>query len=73
MRGRDLAAALEVSEATVSRLASGARRPSTNVMLRISNVLHWSVNQQAQALEDKTYAEKFRKKMTERKPPRATD
>jgi transcriptional regulator with XRE-family HTH domain len=45
-----MAERLEVSEATISRLASGERRPSIDVMIRIRDVLGWPLDNQADVL-----------------------
>ena len=50
MNGRELARVLKVSEATVSRLASGHREPSVALMLEIREALGWKIDAQADAL-----------------------
>ena len=59
MTGRELSEQLQVSEATVSRLASGERRPSVELMRKIQRVLRWSLVSQLQALETGSYADEF--------------
>lgn len=51
MNARELAANLQVSEATVSRLLSNDRRPSVDLMTRVKEVFpFWSLDDQAVAL-----------------------
>lgn len=74
MRASELAVELDVSEATVSRIASGQRRPSMDLILKIRTVLRWSVESQADALRESTtaYAAEFKTKM-ERRTIRRSD
>lgn len=67
MTGAELAEALGVSEATVSRIGSGERRPSMDLMLKIRDVLHWSVERQADAIRCETYAADFKTWMERRR------
>lgn len=62
MNGRDFSKLLGVSEATVSRLMSGDRRPSISLMMKIKDVLGgrlWTLDQQAKALESGKYGEEL--------------
>jgi transcriptional regulator with XRE-family HTH domain len=70
MNGREMAQALGVSEATVSRLASGNREPSVTLMVRVRRVLRWKVDAQADALQNGTYGQVFSDKMTKTKAPK---
>lgn len=67
MTGRELSEQLQVSEATVSRLASGERRPSVELMRKIQRVLRWSLVSQLQALETGSYADEFKRRMQQRR------
>lgn len=68
MSGADLATKLEVSAATISRIRSGDRRPSLDLILRIKDVLDWPVDEQATALAESTskYGFEFSKRADER-------
>jgi transcriptional regulator with XRE-family HTH domain len=56
MNSRQLATRLDVSEATVSRLLSNDRRPSVDLMVKISEVFpRFTVNVQVQALAANQY------------------
>jgi transcriptional regulator with XRE-family HTH domain len=63
---------LDVSVATVSRLAAGERRPSVDLIWKIRGVLGWSVDEQASALAESTtkYATEFKARMDRRRAPR---
>ncbi len=50
MQAKTMAKMLQVSEATVSRLASGERQPGMEVLLRIGGILRWSVDLQLNLL-----------------------
>lgn len=50
---------LGLSHASVSRIRSGDRLPSLTVMMEIAKLTKWSLDDQAIAREDGTYAEKF--------------
>lgn len=69
MNGRELAQALGVSEATVSRLASGHRKPSVTLMGKIKPILAWKIDAQVEALSQGTYAQVFTEKMAKKKAP----
>lgn len=45
----------------VSRIRSGARRPSLHIMLRIRDVFGWDMNEQANARRSGNYHEQFEK------------
>ncbi len=68
MLASELAKTLGVSEATVSRIASGDRRPSIDLMMKIRTVLRWSIEDQANQLRESTtaYAAEFSAKMARR-------
>lgn len=68
MNGREMARALGVSEATVSRLASGHRQPSLELMVKIREVLKWKLDPQADALRAGKYGEVLQAKMSKAKP-----
>lgn len=67
-----MAAAADVSVATVSRICSGERRPSLDLMLKFRALLGWSIESQADALRESTsrYAVEFQQRM-ERRPARS--
>ena len=50
MNQADMAKVLDVSEATVSRLCSGERRPSLDLMIKIRDELAWPLDNQADVL-----------------------
>jgi transcriptional regulator with XRE-family HTH domain len=66
MNQPEMADALKVSVATVSRICSGERRPSTDLMIEIRRVLSWSVEAQVDAITKGTYADSFKSKMERR-------
>lgn len=64
MKGAELAEVLGISEATVSRLLSGDRRPSVDLMVKIKDVFPgWSLDDQAIALETGEYGAVLRNAM----------
>ncbi len=63
VKASELASALDRSEATVSRLLSGERKPSLETMRDIKLVLGWPIDQQAEALEADTYPIELKKRM----------
>lgn len=63
MNARQLATAVRVSEATVSRLLSGQRGPSIRLIPRIRDALGWRVDEQVQAIERGTYGQALRFRM----------
>ena len=56
---------LGVSVATISRLCSGDRRPSLELIQTIEEKLGWSVQDQANELRCDAYYDAFRKKVDE--------
>ncbi len=66
MNGRELAAVIDVSEASVSRYASGERQPSIEVMGRIAPALGWSLDEQFRSLQAGTYGADFKERMDAR-------
>lgn len=58
MNARELAAELDVSEATISRLISGERRPSVEMMMKMKGRFpFWTLDDQAKALGAGKYGE----------------
>jgi transcriptional regulator with XRE-family HTH domain len=57
---QQLADRLGVSQAMVSRLLSGDRRPSIALMNRIKDVLGWSLDAQAETMERGEYGQTLR-------------
>lgn len=51
MYARELAYYLGISESMVSRLLSGARKPSLELIIKVRQVLGWSVEDQAWMIE----------------------
>jgi transcriptional regulator with XRE-family HTH domain len=68
----ETARALDCSLATVSRIASGERTPSLELMAEIRRVLRWSIEAQADEVRAGTYAATFKDKM-ERRQARGRD
>lgn len=73
MLASEAAKALGVSQATVSRIARGNRRPSMDLIEKIRSVFGWTIESQADALRESTarYAVEFKMRM-ERRSYRAT-
>lgn len=67
MKAAELARALDLSEATVSRLISGHRRPSVETMSEIKRLFGWSLDEQLDALRDGTFGDGLADRM-ERQP-----
>lgn len=69
MNMSQMADRLEVSLATVSRICSGERRPSIDLILKIRSALGWSMESQADALRESTsrYAVEFKARMERRR------
>jgi transcriptional regulator with XRE-family HTH domain len=70
MNRAEMAEATELSEAMISRLASGERNPSFETMAKIRRVLGWSIERQVDELRRGNYAAEFKLRM-ERRPARA--
>jgi transcriptional regulator with XRE-family HTH domain len=68
----ETAQALGCSVATVSRICSGDRHPSLELMAEIRRVLRWSIEAQADEVRAGTYAATFKDKM-ERRQARGRD
>lgn len=66
MNQAQLAELLDVSLATISRICSGERRPSLDLMLKIEEVLEWPIDEQANEVRCEAYCDAFRRKMEER-------
>lgn len=54
---------LGVSAATVSRICSGDRRPSLDLMFVIEKEMRWPLTEQAEAIQAGTYADRFKDRM----------
>lgn len=54
-----VAEALGITHSAVSRIRSGDRLPSLQLVRRISNVLNWPVDEQVSTLDPGTYAAAF--------------
>lgn len=67
MNRTEMADALGCSVATVSRICSGERRPSLELMAEIRRVLSWSIESQADEVRRGTYAAVFAAKMERRR------
>lgn len=68
MNQAELAEKIDASESTVSRLLSGERRPSLDLIFRIRDVLGWSADDQVlclEAYEGNTYGAKLQLHMFE--------
>lgn len=59
MNGRELADRLGISQAMVSRLRSGERKPSFALMRNIRSVTGWTISSQIDALEAGVYPQKL--------------
>lgn len=72
MNQAQMATLLGVSDTTVSRICSGERRPSIDLILRIRTTLGWSMDSQADALRESTtrYGHEFRARVERRRIPR---
>lgn len=63
MLASELATRLGVAESTVSRLLSGERRPSLDMVLKIRATLLWGLEAQSAALQKGNYGTLLRVKM----------
>lgn len=72
MNQPQVAEALGVSVATVSRLCSGDRKPSLDLIVRIEEVFGWSVQDQANELRCDAYYSEFQKKVEQWQLPVST-
>jgi len=63
----ELARLADLSEATVSRLISGERRPSVETMAELKRLLGWSLDEQVDALAGGTFGSELADRM-ERQP-----
>lgn len=68
MNVTEAAVVLGVSAATVSRICSGDRRPSLDLMLKIRDEWNWKLEDQGNLLAESTsaYADRFRRRMESR-------
>jgi len=55
----DVGAAIGLAHSTVSRIRSGERVPSIDIMMEIDKQYGWSIAEQAKARADGDYAPKF--------------
>lgn len=69
MNGAELAEMTGLSEATISRLASGERGPSLETMEKVRLALGWSIERQTDGVRCGNYAQEFKQRM-ERRPAR---
>lgn len=72
MNGRQIADALGVSEATISRLKDGERRPSLALMNRIKERAQWPLEDQVIALERGEFGRQLTERMTATSPDQVT-
>jgi hypothetical protein len=63
MNSTEAAALLNCSVSTVSRISTGDRRPSVDLMMTIEDELGWSFTDQAMDLREGTYAQTFKQKI----------
>lgn len=66
---KQVGADLFVSHATVSRIRSGDRLPSIDLMLQIEKVTRWKLDRQIRARQDGSYAAKFEEVLTQHYAP----
>lgn len=60
MRNVEVADRLGISTVHLSRIRSGTRRPSTDLMMRVHHEFRWSLRQQMTALKQGTWHAEFR-------------
>jgi transcriptional regulator with XRE-family HTH domain len=63
MDSREFASRAGVSEATVSRIRNGHRRPSIELMGKIQDLLCWPIGEQAISILDGAFADQFRSRL----------
>lgn len=63
MLASELADRIDLSEAMVSRIASGEREPSIETMAKIRTALAWSIERQLDAKFAGKYADEFKQRM----------
>lgn len=63
LTGADLGQRLRISQAMVSRLRSGQRKPSYRLMVRIAEHLEWPIEDQVAAAIDGSYADRLQQKL----------
>lgn len=66
LQSKEIAERLGIHPVTLSRLRGGSREPSRALMVKINEVMEWSLNTQMRAYADGTYAEKLRAVMFKR-------
>lgn len=67
MNQQEAAEALGCSEATVSRICSGERSPSVELMKEIRRVLSWGIEAQISCIEKGVYQHEFTQRMDRRR------
>lgn len=67
MNQPEAAEALGCSMSTVSRIVSGDRTPSVDLMKEIRRVFSWGLEAQVEAIDSGEYAELFKTKMERRR------
>jgi plasmid maintenance system antidote protein VapI len=67
MKASELARVMGRSEATISRLLSGARRPGLDTMLELRTHLGWRIGEQADAIQSGRFGAELAERM-ERQP-----
>lgn len=63
---QQVATDLGITHSAVSRIRSGERRPSLDLLIRIADVFGWSVDDQAYSLSYGNYAADLETKLTVR-------
>jgi transcriptional regulator with XRE-family HTH domain len=62
---QELGELIGLSHSSVSRLRSGERGTSVEVMLKIERLLQWDLHDQIKRRDDGTYADKLERLLTE--------